>query len=48
MTEQSPAPGAASGSRLQSQRLRKRYKSRTVVQDVSLDVGSRRTRCSAA
>jgi lipopolysaccharide export system ATP-binding protein len=40
MTEQSPAPGAASGSRLQSQRLRKRYKSRTVVQDVSLDVGS--------
>src|SRR3954471_12205159 len=28
------------GSRLQSQRLRKRYKSRTVVQDVSLEVGS--------
>ena len=28
------------GSRLSSQRLRKRYKSRTVVQDVSLDVGS--------
>src|SRR5258708_21750568 len=28
------------GSRLRSQRLRKRYKSRTVVQDVSLEVGS--------
>ena len=28
------------GSRLSSQRLRKRYKSRTVVQDVSLEVGS--------
>jgi lipopolysaccharide export system ATP-binding protein len=32
--------GTASGSRLRSQRLRKRYKSRTVVQDVSLEVGS--------
>ena len=31
---------APSGSRLQSQRLRKRYKSRTVVQDVSLEVAS--------
>src|SRR5690349_22928240 len=30
----------ANGSRLQSQRLRKRYKSRTVVQDVSLEVRS--------
>ena len=28
------------GSRLRSQRLRKRYKARTVVQDVSLEVGS--------
>ena len=30
----------ANGSRLRSQRLRKRYKARTVVQDVSLEVGS--------
>ena len=41
MTEaQSPPAQKANGSRLQSQRLRKRYKSRTVVHDVSLDVGS--------
>src|SRR5438309_3089523 len=31
---------SGSGSRLRSQRLRKRYKSRTVVHDVSLEVGS--------
>src|SRR5205085_4968622 len=30
----------ANGSRLRSQRLRKRYKARTVVQDVSLEVSS--------
>jgi lipopolysaccharide export system ATP-binding protein len=35
-----PPPGERRTSRLQSQRLRKRYKSRTVVQDVSLEVGS--------
>src|SRR5205814_3292836 len=33
-------PAGANGSRLRSQRLRKRYKTRTVVQDVSLEVGS--------
>ena len=36
-----PSGGKPNGaSRLRSQRLRKRYKSRTVVQDVSLEVGS--------
>jgi lipopolysaccharide export system ATP-binding protein len=35
-----PGAGKPNGSRLRSQRLRKRYKSRTVVQDVSLEVGS--------
>ena len=37
---QSSVAASANGSRLQSQRLRKRYKSRTVVQDVSLEVTS--------
>ena len=32
--------GEAAPSALRAQRLRKRYKSRTVVQDVSLEVGS--------
>ena len=35
-----PAPKPNGASRLRSQRLRKRYKSRTVVQDVSLEVDS--------
>jgi len=35
-----PAPKPNGASRLRSQRLRKRYKSRTVVQDVSLEVAS--------
>src|SRR5690606_22635721 len=37
---ESQAPGSANGSRLRAQSLRKRYKSRTVVQDVSLEVAS--------
>src|SRR5438128_12656726 len=35
-----PAPKPNGASRLRSERLRKRYKSRTVVQDVSLEVHS--------
>ena len=41
MTEmRTPGPKPNGASRLRSQRLRKRYKSRTVVQDVSLEVDS--------